>query len=591
MSDSDDGAPPDSEPGQPPVGSPRDDDAKAEAEAEAEEEEAEEQPEAQGGGAAAAVVSKKKKKKRKRNVAMALEPIVDAKNDRLTALRIVRDGQEDTTIYRPEAGNRDDPIFALWRFADENRKRAKTAAARIEEVHSLWCDQREGLINAMRALGSFPASEDDAHPVGASRARFAPIPASSLHDDAREAWLFGPARWKGRIKSLPDAQVARRIERDWFLEIVEDTADANGRLYTPGPPPGVKHNGHNKEASLCGAFPHALVRHKVGRLKDKALFMCASTHAVVITVRLRRKGVAGSASERDLLGMVRSCLSPEEAQHGCGQFENSIIVYAELQFQSSDQDLEGARIRPDDVFKSWPAGGKLLSPQDSVPYAGGYQEVRIVDGVAEMQFSFNKMVYSSNLRKEYQDKLFQVAVWTLNPYLHKMPGFRKTSAPFIIKSGLHNDVVKGQRWVLNDHGPSTLLTDKTLIVREPPASRNTAPRANAAANAQERWAGPGRAASTLDAYTDESDDEESDDDEESNEDEGLDWRDQLAAADSDDESDDASSDSDFAPQTEPASESDDPGESECESDVGSDLDENAIVPPDEPDQAADADSD
>jgi hypothetical protein len=570
MSDSEDGAPPDTSGAPALERRPRSPADEAEAEAEAQDEE-EEEPEAQGGGAAAEVVSKKKKKKkRKRSAGMALEPIVDAKNDRLTALRIVREGQDDTTIYRPEAGDHDDPIFALWRFADENRKRAKTAAVHVDEVHSLWCDQREALINAMRSLGQRPAS--DAHPTEAESARFAPVPASSLHDDAREAYLFGPARWKGKIKSLPDAQLARRIERDWFLEIVEDTADAGGRLYTPGPPPGVAHNGHNKEASLCGAFPHALVRHKVGRLKDKALFMCASTHAVVISVHLRRKGLAGPASERDLLGQVRSGLSPEEAQHGCGQFENSVIVYAELQFQSSDQDLEGARIRPDEVFKSWPAGGKLLSPQDSVPYAGGYQEVRIVDGVAEMQFSFNKMVYSSNLKKEYQDKLFQVAVWTLNPYLHKMSGFRKTSAPFIIKAGLHNDVVKGQRWVLTEGGRPTLLADKALIVREPPASRNTAPRANAAANADARWAGPGRASNTLDKYTDE--------DSEDSEEEQLDWRDQLAAADSED--DDRSDDPDFAPSARPPmgppSDSDDPSESECESDVGSDLDENAILP-------------
>ena len=571
MSDSEDGAPPDTSDDPALEDRPRSP-AEAEAEAEAQDEE-EEEPEAQGGGAAAEVVSKKKKKKkRKRGAGMALEPIVDAKNDRLTALRIVREGQDDTTIYRPEAGDHDDPIFALWRFADENRKRAKTAAVHVDEVHSLWCDQREALTNAMRSLGQRPTSEYDAHPIEAARTRFAPVPASSLHDDAREAYLFGPARWKGKIKSLPDAQLARRIERDWFLEIVEDTADAGGRLYTPGPPPGVAHNGHNKEASLCGAFPHALVRHKVGRLKDKALFMCASTHAVVISVHLRRKGVAGPASERDLLGQVRSGLSPEEAQHGCGQFENSVIVYAELQFQSSDQDLEGARIRPDEVFKSWPAGGKLLSPQDSVPYAGGYQEVRIVDGVAEMQFSFNKMVYSSNLKKEYQDKLFQVAVWTLNPYLNKMSGFRKTSAPFIIKAGLHNDVVKGQRWVLTEGGRPTLLADKALIVREPPASRNTAPRANAAANADARWAGPGRASSTLDKYTDE--------DSEDSEEEQLDWRDQLAAADSED--DDTEDDPDFAPSARPPmgppSDSDDPPESECESDVGSDLDENAILP-------------
>ena len=60
-------------------------------------------------------------------------------------------------------------------------------------------------------------------------------------------------------------------------------ADRDGRLYTPGPMPGqqeIADGGNNKDATLCGAFPHALVRHKIGRLKDKALFVCASTHAV-----------------------------------------------------------------------------------------------------------------------------------------------------------------------------------------------------------------------------------------------------------------------------------------------------------------------
>ena len=41
----------------------------------------------------------------------------------------------------------------------------------------------------------------------------------------------------------------------------------------------------------------------------------------------------------------------------------------------------------------------------------------MVNGVAEMQFSFNKNVTSSNLNAEHKDRLFQVAVWTLNPYL------------------------------------------------------------------------------------------------------------------------------------------------------------------------------
>lgn len=545
----------------------------SDADADADEGEAAE-PEAQGGGAAAAVV--KKRKRGDGGGALALEPVVD--KGRLTALRIARDGQDDVTIYRPAPGDHANPLWALWRFADEKRKQANAAWEHLDRVHGAWCEQREPLLGAMRALGRPVQEQDDVQPF-----QLGPIPRAPLHDDPNDLRRCGRDRFKSKHTTCNPIPW-NRLCREWYLEIVEDVADRDGRLYTPGPMPGqqeVVGGGNNKDATLCGAFPHALVRHKIGRLKDKALFVCASTHAVVLTVRLRRKGVEGPVSERDLLTDVHRTLTNAEKRNAHGEFENSLVVYAELQFHSSDQDAPGARIDPDAAFKTHPPAGKLLSPQNSAPYAGGCQEVRMVNGVAEMQFSFNKHVTSSNLNAEHKDRLFQVAVWTLNPYLNEMRGFRKTSSPFVIKATLHNDIQHRQRWVeAGDGKTAVLLTDPTRVLREAPASRSTGVLTGAAAAA----AAAGvvvKAAVAAPLAADSSEDDASSDDSES-----LTWMDQLAAADS--ESGDSEEDPDFAldevPEPGPPSESDDPHSSECDSDVGSDLDAADVLPSDDDDE-------
>ena len=570
MSDSDaasDAAPEEEEEAPAPAPAPAPDDADADAD---EEDEAAE-PEAQGGRAAAAVV--KKRKRGGGGGALALEPVVD--KDRLTALRIVRDGQDDVTIYRPAPGDHANPLWALWRFADEKRKQTNAAWEHLDRAHGAWCEQREPLLGAMRALGRPVQEEDDVQPF-----QLGPVPRAALHDDPADLRRHGRDRFKSKHTTCHPV-LWNRLCKDWYLEVVEDVADRDGRLYTPGPMPGQQEivgGGNNKDATLCGAFPHALVRHKIGRLKDKALFVCASTHAVVLTVRLRRKGVEGPVSERDLLNDVHRTLTRVEERNAHGEFENSLVVYAELQFHSSDQDAPAARIDPDAAFKVRPPAGKLLSPQNSAPYAGGYQEVRMVNGVAEMQFSFNKHVTSSNLNAEHKNRLFQVAVWTLNPYLNEMKGFRKTSSPFVIKATLHNDIQHRQRWVeAGDGKTAVLLTDPARVLREAPASRNTGVLSGAAAAAAAAGVVVKAAVAAPLADDDSSEDDASSDDSES-----LTWMDQLAAADS--ESEDSEEDPDFelreVPETGPPSDSDDPHSSECDSDVGSDLEEADAPPPD-----------
>ena len=191
------------------------------------------------------------------------------------------------TIYRPAPGDHANPLWALWRYADAQAQ----------------ADQRGvGALGARTALGASSASrcwapcarwagpvpdEDDVQPF-----QLGPIPRAPLHDDPDDLRRYGRDRFKSkRARATPSSGTGSAGSG---FELVEDVADRDGRLYTPGPMPGqqeVVGGGNNKDATLCGAFPHALVRHKIGRLKDKALFVCASTHAVVLTVRLRRKGV------------------------------------------------------------------------------------------------------------------------------------------------------------------------------------------------------------------------------------------------------------------------------------------------------------
>ena len=534
--------------------------------AEREPEAAEEaQPEAQGGGAPAPVVKAKKKKRKRDGDAHGVAIVPTVSSDRLTALTIVRGGGRDETIHRPQAGDHSDPVWALWRYADAQSKQVELTKKHLARAHSAWREQREPLLGAMRAL-NLPVPDDAAAPPPGPGP--ATIPRALLHDDPGDLQKHGRDRFKSK-RAACQLDQWNRLCRDYYLELVEDVADRDGRLYTPGPMPGQQEladGGNNKDATLCGAFPHALVRHKIGRLKDKALFVCASTHAVVITVKLRRKGVPradGPVSERGLLDEVHQTLSDAELPNRHGEFENSLIVYAELQFQCSDQDAPAARIDPSAAFKVPPPADKLLSPQNSAPYAGGYQEVRMVDGVAEMQFSFNKNVTSSNLNHEHKNRLFQVAIWTLNPYLCEMRGFRKTSSPFVIKATLHNDIQHRQRWVEAGDGKSAvLLTDPSRVVREAPASRNTAVLQGAAAAAartgvEVRVAVPEAAAGSS------SEDEDA-----------LTWQDQLAIAGGADGGS-SESDSEFQPTSD--SDDDHPSSSECDSDANSDLDPSNVL--------------
>lgn len=137
-----------------------------------------------------------------------------------------------------------------------------------------------------------------------------------------------------------------------------------------------------------------------------------------------------------------------------GSFESSAIFYTEIQFDQSVADSTAATIVADPLsslcaFKQTPENGKLLMPPENTPYSGGYYEQQMSSGQVDFQFKTNISVTTSNLCEPFHARKFRFAVWCLNPYLNRLASFRATSMSFIIKSTLHNDLKRSERYVLS----------------------------------------------------------------------------------------------------------------------------------------------
>jgi hypothetical protein len=65
-------------------------------------------------------------------------------------------------------------------------------------------------------------------------------------------------------------------------------------------------------------------------------------------------------------------------------------------------------------------------------------------------------VSTSNLNKDYKNRLFRLVVKAINPFLAGLEGMTARSSPFMIKSVLHNDVKSNERYV---RGPDNTIVD------------------------------------------------------------------------------------------------------------------------------------
>lgn len=261
---------------------------------------------------------------------------------------------------------------------------------------------------------------------------------------------YGPERWQR--KKIGRKAIAKRLAEAYTIELVMDLHDTNGAPYEAG---------DKSNATYCGAFPHALIRHKVGSHKGKDVFVCSGCMEVVLTIRLVCKEES-PVTERHVLEELKGALTDEELAQGWGEFEDSMRFFVELQF-ANDTDLDSPQnwVCSDvsnlemNAFKKTPLGQVLLSPPEHVPYTKGRQEMRMIEGKAETQFGFNANVTSNNLNGEKSKSMFRFAIRCLNPYLNSMASFNVASPPFIIKRSLHNQLASNERWVKNDSGVLT----------------------------------------------------------------------------------------------------------------------------------------
>ncbi len=282
---------------------------------------------------------------------------------------------------------------------------------------------------------------------------------------------FGEARWQR--KPINDRTIRQTISTHYGIEFVNDIADARGNRYVVG---------DKEQGTLCGAFPHALIRPNAGAYRNREVYACNGAIDVVFSVRIfdrrvadRRDPARYAVTEHDVLRDLHATGA------GHGPYEDSLVFRFELQFDDhalGDPNAEGRYVCADPTdhrryaFKDPPPHNKLLVPFEDAPYARGHYEVLMVDGKAEVQLSFGANVVSKNLGPKKVGRLFCATAFCLNPYLNQHANFTATSVPFMIKKDLHNDVRKGARWVLDGEG-RPVAADEALVTRLAPPRRGS----------------------------------------------------------------------------------------------------------------------
>lgn len=263
----------------------------------------------------------------------------------------------------------------------------------------------------------------------------APAPAPALAEQAgaeRETHTY-------TVASKPLRASARaEVERRYFLQIEEGTKASDGREYAP----------FGKSGSLCGGFPHMVTLPARAKNGAANVYGVSQNHRIGLRVQLMERVPGGGvikASEFELLKYIHAQYPPTQVA-GFDHFEKTLTLFVTLEFD------KGGLVGSSD-FKHGPPCNSIWSPPESPPYHAGSTE-RVMEGgvVYFKKLWLNKRVTSANLDEEIADRKFRIVVKTLNSALHDLEGFTATSLPFIVKSVMHNDVAKKQRFVRNADG-------------------------------------------------------------------------------------------------------------------------------------------
>ena len=382
------------------------------------------QAEAAQAGRAIAVVAPVKRK---------IVPVIE--NERLCRLLLRAEDGSEIRLERPT--DRTDVHYALWTYADKQRR---SANERAED------SQR---FAAMMKIGNDSRSHSAVHRIQQ------PPAAANLQPAQLGVAVADTTMLQWQTKQLPD-DLREELETGWVLKIEEHTHDKSGRAFAPG---------GEKQSSFCGAFPHAITKPRIGPHRDQDLYLVGATHDINLRISLHRRPQNGEAlqdpvSEGEVLQLLRERL-PKEEIATWGSLESSMVFYAKLQFAQSVADSAATNIDTNPAsaqcaFRQAPENGKLLIPSESAPYSGGFYEQMMSSGEVQFQFKTNGNVTTSNLSEPYHARKFRLAVWCLNPYLNSLTSFRALSIPFNIKSTLHNSLKRAERYVSSD-GPNSII--------------------------------------------------------------------------------------------------------------------------------------
>lgn len=344
---------------------------------------------------------------------------------------------QKVTFYRPnrqpvvmERPSDDSEAVMLWDLLESQRRGAR----RKRELVSVINKARDLLV---AASGGGVRARADAAARTVSR----------THD----AQASEPYEWMTKTLS---PEVTRDIETTYFLQIEEAVRDCNGNPYVPARlPPGP--TGKWRGSMLGGKFPHAIVSVRKTGTERTEEFMCGLCHKVELNVRLKKfdGNRAVNCSEAEVLEKISSAF-PLSQRSLWGSLETKFWLYCYLEF--ADSPDHGAPVTVDS-FDKIPDSGFILKPHESPPsYLNngkpGFYEFAVRKGLGTTWFKFQEAVTTANLTRDNRHRLFRLVVKAINPFLAGLDGMTARSSPFVIKSVLHNDFKKNERYVRGPDG-------------------------------------------------------------------------------------------------------------------------------------------
>lgn len=354
--------------------------------------------------------------------------MVHDENGNIQKITFYRSDREPVVMERP---NGDSEAIMLWDLLESQRRGARRKRELLSAIN-----KARDLLVAVSGGGSRIRTDSATRPASKTRG----VQPSDPHE-----WM---------TKTLPP-EVTRDIETTYFLQIEEAVKDRNGNPYVPARiPQGPE--GKWRGSMLGGKFPHAIVSmRKPENAERTEEYMCGLCHKVELNVRLKKfsDNRTINCSEAEVLEKISNAF-PLSQRSLWGSLETKMWLYCYLEF--ADDPDHGTPVTTD-AFDKMPDSGFIFKPHESPPsYLNsgkpGFYEFAVRKGLAQCPFKFQEAVTTANLTRDNRHRLFRLVVKAINPFLAGLEGMTVRSSPFVIKSVLHNDYKKNERYVRGPDG-------------------------------------------------------------------------------------------------------------------------------------------